>query len=117
MITIAGQIEAISSRKDKTIKLTIGTQELSPNQAAQLFTLTQQFCYLGLKQETFTKEDSDLIDNLKTDLETQKTPSQRLRGILYLNYQQDNKGYKDFSTYYQSEMEKICEHYKNKLTS
>lgn len=117
MITIAGQIEAISSRKDKTIKLTIGTQELNPNQAAQLFTLTQQFCYLGLKQETFTKEDSDLIDNLKTDLETQKTPSQRLRGILYLNYQQDNKGYKDFSTYYQSEMEKICEHYKNKLTS
>jgi len=117
LITIAGQIEAISSRKDKTIKLTIGTQELSPNQAAQLFTLTQQFCYLGLKQETFTKEDSDLIDNLKTDLETQKTPSQRLRGILYLNYQQDNKGYKDFSTYYQSEMEKICEHYKNKLTS
>jgi len=117
LITIAGQIEAISSRKDKTIKLTIGTQELSPNQAAPIFTLTQQFCYLGLKQETFTKEDSDLIDNLKTDLETQKTPSQRLRGILYLNYQQDNKGYKDFSTYYQSEMEKICEHYKNKLTS
>lgn len=117
MITIAGQIESISSRKDKTIKLTIGTQELNPNQAAQLFTLTQQFCYLALKPETFTKEDTDLLDNIKTDLETQKTPSQRLRGILFLNYQQDTKGYKDFSTYYQGEMDKICEHYKNKLTS
>jgi hypothetical protein len=115
MITIAGQIESISSRKDKTIKLTIGTQELSPNQAAELFTLTQQFCYLALKPEYFTKEETESIDNLKTDLDTQKTPSQRLRAILYLNYQQDSKGYKDFSTYYQSEMEKICEHYKTKL--
>ena len=117
MITIAGQIEAISSRKDKTVKLTIGTQELNPNQAAQLFTLTQQFCYLALKQENFSKEETDLLETIKTDLETQKTPSQRLRGILFLNYQQDNKGYKDFSTYYQSEMDKICDHFKNKLTS
>ena len=117
MITICGQIESISSRKYKTIKLTIGTQELNPNQAAELFTLTQQFCYLALKPEYFTKEETGIIDNLKTDLDTQKTPSQRLRAILFLNYQEDNKGYKDFSTYYQSEMEKICEHYKNKLTS
>ena len=117
MITIGGQIESISSRKDKTIKLTIGTQELNPQQAAELFTLTQQFCYLALKPEYFTKEETDLIDNIKSDLDTQKTPSQRLRGILFINYQQDNKGDKDFSTYYQSEIDKICEHYKNKLTS
>ena len=115
MITIAGQIEGISSRKDKTIKLTIGTQELSPNQAADLFNLSQQFCYLGIKTETFTKEETESIDNLKTELESTKSPSQRLRGVLFLNYQQDTKGYKDFSTYYQSEMDKITEHYKNKL--
>ena len=115
MITIAAQIEGISSRKDKTVKLTIGTQELNPSQAAELFNLSQQFCYVGIKSETSTKDESELLDNLKTELDTTKSPSQRLRGVLFLNYQQDSKGYKDFSTYYQSEMDKITEHYKNKL--
>lgn len=115
MILLPSQVEAIASRKDKTIKLTLGTQELSPNQAAELFNLNQQFCYVAIKPEPFMKDETDLIGSLKTDLENSKTPSQRLRGILYLNYQQDNKGYKDFATYYISEIERICEHYKNKL--
>ena len=115
MITIAGQIESISTRKDKTLKVTIGTQEMSPKTSAELFLLNQDFCYFGIKQEPFTKDEEDTIDQLKTDYESLKTPSQRLRGILFVNYQQDNKGYKDFTTYYTAEMERICEHYKSKL--
>lgn len=115
MITLPGQIESIASRKDKSIKLTIGTQELHPSQASELFALNQQFCYIALKSESFTKEENETIDSLKTELDTQKTPSQRLRSILYINYQQDDKGYKDFATYYISMMDKICEHYKSKI--
>jgi len=115
MILIAGQIESISTRKDKTLKLTIATQELSPAQTGDIFTLNQDFCYFGIKQEPFTKDEEDTIDQLKTDYENLKTPSQRLRGILFVNYQQHNKGYKDFATYYMAEMERICEHYKSKL--
>lgn len=115
MILLPAQIEAITTRKDKTLKVTIGTQELSPNDAAQVFHLNQQFCYMAIKPEPFTREETDTIDSLKADLSTAKTPSQRLRGILYLNYQQDSKGFSDFTTYYASEIEKICEHYKNKL--
>ena len=115
MIYLSGQIESISPRKDKTVKLTIGTQELHPSQAAELFTLNQQFCYIGLKPEPFTKEEETTLDSLKTELDTLKTPAQRLRGILYVNYQQDQKGYKDFKTYYEAEMERICDHYKKKL--
>ena len=68
-----------------------------------------------MKKEPFSKDEADLIESLKTDLDTLKTPSQRLRGILYRNFEQDNKGYRDFNTYYLAEMERICEHYKNKL--
>lgn len=82
---------------------------------SDLFNLNQQFCYLGMKKEPFSKDEADLIESLKTDLDTLKTPSQRLRGILYRNFEQDNKGYRDFNTYYLAEMERICEHYKNKL--
>lgn len=115
IILIAGQIESISTRKDKTLKLTIGTQELSPSQTGEVFTLNQDFCYFGIKQEPFTDSEESLIDTIKTEYANYKTPSQRLRGILFVYYHQDNKGYKDFSTYYMAEMERICEHYKSKL--
>lgn len=115
MILLPSQIESIASRKDKTVKVTLGTQELTPQQAAQVFQLNQKFCYVAIKEETFQADEVEAIDNLKTDLETEKTPSQRLRGILYVNYQQKPEGYKDFATYYQAKMERICDHFKSKL--
>lgn len=115
MIILAAQIEGLASRKDKTIKVTFGTQELSPVDAAQVFQLNQKFCYIAIKEENFQQDEIDDVESLKTDLETNKTPSQRLRGILYINYQQNNEGYKDFTTYYIAKMEVLCEHFKSKL--
>lgn len=115
MITIGAIIEGMTSRKDKTIKLSIGTQELNPQQAAQIFSMNQQFCYVAIKKEDFSPNEIDTIENLKTELDSQKTPSQRLRGILYRNYEQNSEGYTDFSTYYQAKMDKICTHFKSKL--
>ncbi len=117
MILLPGQIESIASRKDKTVKLTIGTQELSPQQAAEIFSLNQSFCYFAVKPENFTKDESDAIENLKTELDTAKTPSQRLRSVLYMNYLQDPKGYSDFGNFYLAEIEKIIDHFKRKLES
>ncbi len=115
MILLPAQIEGIASRKDKTVRITLGTQELTPMEAAQLFQLNQKFCYTAIKEESFQADEVDAIESLKTDLESEKTPSQRLRAILYVNYQQKAEGYKDFATYYQAKMEKICEHFKSKL--
>ena len=114
MILITGQIESIATRKDKTLKVTIGTQEMSPNQASDIFQLNQSFCYIGLKVEPFTQSEEVLIGGLKSEI-NQRTPSQRLRSIFYKLYEQDDKGYKDFGTFYASEMEKLIEHYKGKI--
>jgi hypothetical protein len=115
MIILPAQIEGLTSRKDKTIKVTFGTQELSPNDAAQVFQLNQRFCYIAIKEESFQKEELDNLDSIKTELESNKTPSQRLRGILYISYQQNDEGFKDFMTYYISKINKLCEHFKSKL--
>jgi hypothetical protein len=114
MIVLPAQIESIASRKDKTIRLTLGTQELSPNTSAQLFSMNQDFCYIAIKTESFVQNELDTLNDLKADINA-KTPSQRLRNILYRNFEQNNEGYKDFNTFYISMIEKICEHYKNKL--
>lgn len=115
MILIAGQIESLATRKDKTIRLTIGTQELTPAEAAEVFQLNQQFCYIGLKPEPFTSNETETIESLKTDYDSIKSPSQRLRAILYRNYENNTEGYKDFNLYYIAKIDKICEHYKGKL--
>lgn len=115
MILLPAQIEGLASRKDKTVRVTFGTQELSPNEFASLFHLNQKFCYIAIKEEIFQAEEVESIDNLKTEMEGQKTPSQRLRGLLFVNFQQASEGYKDFATYYMAKMEKICEHFKSKL--
>ena len=114
MLKISGIVESISTRKDKTLKLTIGTNEMSPADAADVFQLNQQFCYLGIKVEPFQKEEQDLIDSMKSDYEG-KTPSQRLRGVLYRNWELNNEGYNNFNSYYVTKMELIVTHYKNKL--
>lgn len=115
MILLAAQIESIASRKDKTVRVTLGTQEMNPNQAAELFVMNQQFCYIAIKEEPFNRSEVDDIESMKTDLANCKTPSQRLRSILFINYSQNNEGYNDFTTYYTAKMEKICEHFKSKL--
>ena len=112
MIVLPAQIESIASRKDKTIRLTLGTQELSPNTAAQIFSMNQQFCYFAIKSESFLQNELDTLNDLKADINA-KTPSQRLRNILYRLYEQNNEGFKEFITFYISKMEKICEYYKN----
>jgi len=115
MILISGQIEALNTRKDKTIKITIGTQEMNPNEFAELFSLNQQFAYIGIKPEPFINNEIEIIESLKTEYDELKSPAQRLRGILYRIFEQNPDGFKDFNSYYIHKMEKLCDHFKNQL--
>lgn len=116
MILIPAQLEAVTTRKDKTLKLTFGTNELTPVQASELFTTANQFGYLLFKEESFSRDEIDMVESLKTDLEdTMKKPSQRLRGVLYRNYEMNNEGFNTFSKYYDSKMEQLILHFKSKL--
>jgi hypothetical protein len=101
---------------DKSKKLTFQTNEVTPAQAADLQIMVQQFCYLAIKPEPFLKDQIDLIQDLKTDFEdTGKTPAQRMRAVLYRNWQQQSEGYKDFNLYYAFKYEGIINHFKSKL--
>lgn len=115
MITIPAQIESVSTRKDKTLKLSIGTSELSPNQMAELIVMNQQFCYLAIKPEHFAQKELDAIEEMKTDFDNQKSQGQRLRSVLFLNWKSKNEGFNDFLSYYIHKMETIIGHYKNQI--
>jgi hypothetical protein len=102
--------------KDRSKKLSFQTNEITPEQAANLQVMVQQFCYLAVKLEPFTKEQVDVINSLKNDFdEFGKSHAQRLRAVLYRLWEQGNEGYKDFNLYYSFKMEGFISHLKAKL--
>lgn len=115
-VAIPAIYEGSRDLKDRSKKLTFQTNEISPQTASDLQLMVQNFCYLLIKSEEFTKDEVDLVNNLKTDFEDMtKTHSQRLRGVLYRLWQQSNEGYKDFNLFYQFKMEGFITHLKSKL--
>jgi hypothetical protein len=115
LITLPAIIEGVSTRKDKTVRVTIGTQEMTPATAAQLFSMANQYAYVAIKVEEFLGEDMAALDDLSTEGEPNRTPSKRLRSVLYVNWKQDPEGYEDFRNYYLYKMERIIEHFKGRL--
>jgi len=116
MITLSAQIQGLTSRVDRSWKITIGTQELTPQEIGTIGSLQNQVCFIAINPDPFTSEQKEVIENTKAELsENGKTHGQRLRGVIFRNWEQDNEGYKEFHDYYIIKIEKIISHYKNKL--
>jgi len=117
MIILNAQVETIQSRKDNTLKVVLGTQELT--EGGKLFPLQNRLCTFGISpNEDLTKEDIELLESSKLgidDLPGTKSQSQRLRNVLFVYWQQNDGGYSDFNLYYQNRMDKIINNIKAKL--
>ena len=116
MIIIQAQLDGYRSLKDKTFKITFETQELNPQDILKVAENINEFGYLAFKKEPFSEKERNQIETLETNLEdNMKTPSQRLRAVLYRNFEKDQQGFKSFATYYEHNMELILNHFKAKL--
>ena len=116
MLLLPAFLESYRSLKDRTLKLVYETSELSPEQIKDLHSSLAKSGFLAFNTEPFN--DKNLIDlrELEVDYDDpKKTPSKRLRGVLYRNWEQTPEGYKTFEDYYRSKMELVIEHYKGKL--
>lgn len=113
-IILPATIENITTRKDKTVKITIGTQELSQGKAGELFTLLNNLAVVYISPKEISQNELDQVDKLDPEMEG-KTQSQRIRSVLYLLFNQNNEGFKDFDSFYKSKTEKYIEHLKSKI--
>lgn len=107
-------VESVSTRKDKTVKLILGTQELSPATAGQIFNLMNTLSIAYISPKSVNQNEIDQVDQLDPEFEG-KTQSQRIRAVLFKLFQQDAEGFKDFDAYYKSKTEKIIDHLKTKI--
>ncbi len=118
LLLIPCAIESVATRRDKTLKVVIGTQELSPAKAAELFNQwTSGVGVMAFKGEAFNYNDEELLKSIKIDAEEMgsKTPSQRLRSCLYVLFERNPEGYQDFNKYYSAMMDKFIDMVKKRI--
>ena len=113
---IPASLESYRSNLNQTIKLTFETSEITPEVMANIHHSLYKIGFLAFAPDPFTTQELDEIDKLKVEYDdTGKPPSQRLRGVLYRNWEMKPEGYQVFNDYYQYQMEKLINHFKNKL--
>ena len=111
-IQVPAILTSLALTKDGGMRAGFATQELSDEDKLILTKLHGQFGYLMFQPNQYTIED------LPTEQaeDKQKTPSKRLRAVLFVLFQQQgSKG--DFELFYREKMEKLIEFTKSKLDS
>ena len=109
-------IDGIHSKKDLTLSIKLGTQELPAEEMAVIFDqqgkqIWVAFCETAMKRTDFN------IPEVTEEFE-KKTPSQRLRDRLAAYYKElvrSGKDFEGFDEWYKKEMEKIGQAYLGKL--
>jgi len=115
-IIIPAIMSRYGSRADNSFSLSFVTNELNTEQIIGLNNLKSKYGFLMFKDSEIEKAESEIFDSLEADLsDPGKTPSKRLRSVLYLNWQQDNSGFADFKGYYGDRMEKLITKLKDRL--
>lgn len=111
-ITLNGIITSITSKVDGSLGLRLNTPELSTKEKAVIMDIQNK--NLNVLIEPLEEKSEDILD-IKGEI-GEKTPSQRLRAVLYLYWQQNKKAkWQDFNAYYRHEMEKQIETVKSLL--
>lgn len=113
---IPGYVAGMSSRKDRTWRITIETQELTPDAAGEIMQLMNKYGCMAFKEAEFQEDEETALDEIDMDLGGGgKSPSQRLRNVFFILFKQNNKGYKSFKDYYANCMENVIDFYKGKI--
>jgi hypothetical protein len=114
-LLIPAYLTRYGSKADNTFSLSFNTNELKDSEVIALNKLKNQYGFLMFKSSEIENSELEQLDSVDMDLtDKSKTPSKRLRSVLYLMWEQ-NKEEGTFKDYYSNCMERIIEHYKNKL--
>lgn len=105
-LLLAAIVENVSTRRDGTLKITLGCQEMSSSKSGELVSMQNKViaCYISQK-ETIPQSVLDTVDSIDVDMPG-KTKSQRQRAVLFRIWEIDREGHKTFESYYAAKMEK-----------
>jgi hypothetical protein len=111
---LATTIGGIRSLKDGSLSITFETQEISPGKVGEVYALRNKVAYLYISANQITLPEQKMIDTIEPEM-VGKSPSLRLRNVLFVGHGQNSEGYPDFDSYYKAKMELIISTYKSNL--
>lgn len=112
-ILLPVQLNPISRRKDKSVKLSFETRELNTEETLTLMSMEGLEMWCGLAPNQNEIEIPD--ERAEVD---EKSPSERLRNVLYVFYKQEVEAGRYvgiFENFKREHMEKLIEFIKRKL--
>ena len=124
----AAQITGYNRRKDRSVTVTFTTQEIPDITEVDTLVMQEAFGVLFFKRSPdgiLSPEEIDALETHEPDLDNpKKSPSKRLRGVLWHLWAKSEFGIdrmdaaekqRRFRDFYNSEMERLIQHYKDKL--
>lgn len=107
---ISAQIGSVSTRVDKSVGFRVTTGELKPDMMAQLCGLSGLAVSLFIQPHEYDGKDAVEV----TSEAEPKSPSQRLRAVLFVWHKQ-MKSTESFSSFYERQISLVIEKIKEKL--
>lgn len=116
-LLLAAIVENVSTRRDGTLKITFGCQEMSSSKSGELVSLQNKITAIYISpKETIPQAVLDHVDSVDVDMPG-KTKSQRQRAVLYRIWELQKEGHKTFESYYAAKMEQHISDLKSVLES
>lgn len=113
MIKIPSTISKVETLSDGTIRLKVDCQELQGQDGAEILKLYRKLGVFVFSESDISEEDLKDLPEVKVE-QGEKTPGQRLRGVLYRLWEQTKTG-KSFDEFYRDYMSALCEKIKEQL--
>lgn len=115
-IPIPAYVRGVKTLVDGGRVIDFETPELSAEASTYIFSLHRKNGFLIFMENAVKAEDIDLPESAP-EFRNDKTPSQRLRGVLYRVWEQMPQGKpKTFDEFYKQKMEELISHFKEKLS-
>ena len=113
ILKVPATINKVTTMADGSLRLFVDTQEIHPSDKAELMSLHQQLGVFVFSLSNIAKEDLIQLPEVKSP-GIGKTPSQRLRSVLYILWEQ-TQSKQDFETFYTTYMSKLIDQIKERL--
>jgi len=114
LLSVPAEIKKAETMSDRGLKLVIYTQELNSADSAALFKLKGNSGFFLFKSTKISESDVATIPNEIKEFKTDRTPSERLRAVIYRVWEQTAQK-ESFQQFYGRHIDQICEQYKEQL--
>lgn len=115
MIRVQSTISKVETLADNSLKLSVVTQELAPESETEIFKYRNKLGWFVFKEETIKEEDLKDLPEIEPEFKGQKSPSERLRNIIWVYWDSKTNKSKPFETFRLEYMEKLIQSIKDKL--